>query len=82
MRVEKVVNSPTDFGVQRRLHNLAELVEKAKGANRRLLELQHAGQGCIPRLNWILVVRPSVWVRPSGFQPETCGLRVRRPAGS
>ena len=46
LRIETVVNSPTDLGVQRRLHNLAELVEKAKGANRRLLELQRAGQGC------------------------------------
>jgi hypothetical protein len=30
MRAETVVNSPTDFGVQRRLHYPAELVEKPK----------------------------------------------------
>jgi len=46
LRIETVVNSPTDLGVQRRLHNLAELVTKAKAANRRLLDVQRAGQGC------------------------------------
>ena len=46
LRIETVVNSPTDLGVQRRLSNLAELVTKAKAANRRLLDIQRAGQGC------------------------------------
>jgi hypothetical protein len=46
LRIETVVNSPTDLGVQRRLHNLAELVGKARAANRRLLDVQRAGQGC------------------------------------
>ncbi|HSH61946.1 MAG TPA: hypothetical protein VK988_20315, partial [Acidimicrobiales bacterium] len=46
LRMETVVNSPTDLGVQRRLHNLAELVTKAKAANRRLLDILRAGQGC------------------------------------
>jgi hypothetical protein len=46
LRIETVVNSPTDLGVQRRLHNLAELVGKASAANRRLLDVQRAGQGC------------------------------------
>ncbi len=55
-----MVNSPTDLGVQRRLHNLAELVEKAKGANRRLLELQRAGQGCaIETALWERISQPS-----------------------
>jgi hypothetical protein len=60
LRIETVVNSPTDLGVQRRLHNLAELVEKAKGANRRLLELQRAGQGCaIETALWERISQPS-----------------------
>jgi hypothetical protein len=60
LRIETVVNSPTDFGVQRRIHNLAELVEKAKGANRRLLELQRAGQGCaIETALWERISQPS-----------------------
>src|SRR5580658_5536952 len=46
LRIETVVNAPTDLGVQRRLHNLAELVGKASAANRRLLDVQRAGQGC------------------------------------
>ncbi len=46
LRIETVINSPTDLGVQRRLVNLPELIEKARGANRRLLECERAGQGC------------------------------------
>ena len=46
LRVETVVNSPTDLGCQRRLVNLPELQAKARAANRRLLEVQRAGQGC------------------------------------
>ena len=61
LRIETVVNSPTDFGVQRRLCNLAELVEKARGANRRLLELQRAGQGCaIETALWERISQPSL----------------------
>ena len=61
LRVETVVNSPTDFGVPRRLIHLAELVEKAKGANRRLLELQRAGQGCaIETALWERISQPSL----------------------
>lgn len=61
LRIETVVNSPTDLGVGRRLHNLAELVEKAKGANRRLLELQRAGQGCaIETALWERISQPSL----------------------
>jgi len=60
LRIETVVNSPTDFGVSRRLTHLAELVEKAKGANRRLLELQRAGQGCaIETALWERISQPS-----------------------
>jgi hypothetical protein len=61
LRVETVVNSPTDLRVPRRLINLAELVEKAKEANRRLLELQRAGQGCaIETALWERISQPSL----------------------
>ena len=43
---ETVVNSPDDLGVQRRLTNLPELQTKARVANRRILDVQRAGQGC------------------------------------
>ncbi|MGH9129849.1 MAG: hypothetical protein ACRDY2_13050 [Acidimicrobiales bacterium] len=46
LRIETVVNSPTDLGCLRRLVNLPELQAKARAANRRMLEVQRAGQGC------------------------------------
>ena len=61
LRIETVVNSPTDLGVQRRLINLAELVDKARHANRRLLECQRAGQGCaIETALWERISHPSL----------------------
>jgi len=47
LRIETVVNSPTDLGCQRRLHNLAELQTKARACNHRLLYVERAGQGCV-----------------------------------
>lgn len=47
LRVETVVNSPTDLGVNRRLAHLPELQAKARDANRRLLHAQRVGQGCV-----------------------------------
>lgn len=46
LRIETVVNGPTDLGCQRRLVNLPELQAKARAANRRLLIIQRVGQGC------------------------------------
>lgn len=45
LRNETVVNSPTDLGIPLRLTNLAELVDRAKVTNRRLLALERNGQG-------------------------------------
>ena len=47
LRIETVCNSPTDFGVNRRLQHLDELQAKARAANRRLLDTERAGQGCV-----------------------------------
>jgi hypothetical protein len=47
LRIETVINSPTDLGCQRRLHNLDELQGKARAINRRLLDAERAGQGCV-----------------------------------
>jgi plasmid stabilization system protein ParE len=47
LRIETVINNPTDLGVLRRLHNLDELQTKARDANRRLLDTQRVGQGCL-----------------------------------
>jgi hypothetical protein len=47
LRIETVINSPTDLGCQRRLHNLDALQTKARACNRRLLYAERAGQGCV-----------------------------------
>jgi hypothetical protein len=47
LRVETVVNDPYDLGCQRRLHNLPELQARARVANRRLLDTERVGQGCV-----------------------------------
>jgi hypothetical protein len=46
LRIETVVNSPTDLRCQRRLRNLPELTAKARDVNARMLSAQRAGQGC------------------------------------
>jgi hypothetical protein len=61
LRIETVINSPTDLRVNRRLTNLAELVDKARTANHRLLECQRAGQGCaIETALWERISQPSL----------------------
>jgi hypothetical protein len=47
LRIETVVNDTHDLGCQRRLHNLPELQAKARAANRRLLDTERVGQGCV-----------------------------------
>jgi len=47
LRVETVVNSPTDLRCLRRLRNLDELQTKARAVNKRLLDTERVGQGCV-----------------------------------
>jgi hypothetical protein len=47
LRVKLVCNAPGDLGCQRRLVHLDELQAKARAANRRLLDTERAGQGCV-----------------------------------
>ncbi|HLK00029.1 MAG TPA: hypothetical protein VKU39_08995 [Streptosporangiaceae bacterium] len=47
MRIETVINAPRDIGCNARLPNLAELQEKARAINRRILETERAGQGTV-----------------------------------
>jgi hypothetical protein len=47
LRIETVINSPTDLGVQRRLVHLDQLQARARAANRRLLDTERVGQGCV-----------------------------------
>ena len=47
LRVETVVNDPADLGVKRRLAHLPELQRKARDVNRRLVDHERVGQGCV-----------------------------------
>jgi len=46
LRIETVINKPSDLGVLARLHHLPELVDKARQVNHRLLMIEQAGQSC------------------------------------
>ena len=47
LRIETVLNDTYDIGCQRRLHNLAELQDRAREINNRLLHTERAGQACV-----------------------------------
>jgi len=47
MRIETVINCPRDLRCNARLPNLAELQDKARAINRRILEAERAGQGTV-----------------------------------
>jgi hypothetical protein len=47
LRIETVVNSPDDLRCHRRLEHLDELQTKARDVNRRLLDTERVGQGCV-----------------------------------
>ena len=70
LRIETVINDPADLGVLRRLTHLDELQAKARDVNRRLLDHEHVGQGCVlasPALERI--ARPSL---VDGRRPQPC----------
>lgn len=47
MRIETVINAPRDLGCNARLPNLDDLQAKARAANRRILDAERVGQGCV-----------------------------------
>jgi hypothetical protein len=47
LRIETVVNDAGDLGCLRRLHHLPQLQARARAANRRLLDTERVGQGCV-----------------------------------
>ena len=47
LRIETMVNSPDDLRCHRRLAHLDELQTKARDVNRRLLDTERVGQGCV-----------------------------------
>ena len=46
LRIETVVNKPSDLGVLARLEHLPELLSKARQVNDRVLRIERAGQSC------------------------------------
>jgi len=46
LRIEAVINKPSNLGVLARLRHLPELIAKARQVNERLLMIERAGQGC------------------------------------
>jgi hypothetical protein len=46
LRIETVVNKPSDIGILARLEHLPELIGRARKVNSRLLMIERAGQGC------------------------------------
>ena len=46
LRVETVINKPSDLDLPARLHHLRALVDKARAVNQRLLMIERAGQSC------------------------------------
>jgi hypothetical protein len=46
LRIETVINKPSDLDVLARLEHLPELIDKAREVNRRVLNIERAGQGC------------------------------------
>jgi hypothetical protein len=47
LRIETVINSPTDLRIGRRLACLGELQDAARAINARLLDTERAGRGCV-----------------------------------
>ncbi len=47
LRIETVVNSPDDLRCHRRLQHLDQLQTNARAVNRRLLDTERVGQGCV-----------------------------------
>jgi hypothetical protein len=47
LRIETVINSPNDLRCHRRLTHLDDLQARARAVNRRLLDTERVGQGCV-----------------------------------
>ena len=62
LRIETVINKPSDVGCKARLEHLPELVAKGREVNRRLLEIERVGQGCaIGSALFERIHQPYVW---------------------
>ena len=80
LRVETVINNPSDLGVPRRLHNLPELILKARQVNQRLLMIGRAGQSCA--IGSALFERIHQPYNQEGHKPERCASGAAPSNGS
>ena len=77
LRVETVINNPTDLDVRRRLQHLPELVDKARQVNQRLLIIQRAGQSCA--IGSALFERLHLPTTVRATEPERCASATHAP---
>ena len=74
LRIETVINKPSDVGCLARLQHLPELIAKGRDVNRRLLMIERAGQGCaigsalFERIHQPYIREGQQGVSPSGGQ--------------
>ena len=76
LRIETVINSPTDLGVGRRLCHLDELQAKARAANHRLLDTQAGRSGLRPCEPSLCAGRTAIW---QGGMPHRSTTLRRSP---
>jgi hypothetical protein len=77
LRIETVINKPSDVGCKARLEHLPELVAKRREVNRRLLEIERAGQGCaIGSALFERIHQP--YIRRAN-EPEPCASGIHAP---
>jgi hypothetical protein len=79
LRIETVINSPTDLGCLRRLTNLDELQTKARAINTRVLDAERVGQALSlpaqPLRGWRSPPSPTVAGGPRPYGSATLGSR-------
>ena len=78
LRIETVINKPSDLDLRSRLQHLPELVAKARAVNHRLLMIERAGQGCaIGSALFERIHQPYTYGRAK--EPEPCALGTHAP---
>jgi hypothetical protein len=78
LRIETVINKPSDIDVLARLEHLPELVDKARRVNRRLLMIEPAGQSCA--IGSALFERIHQPTQARANQLEPCASGIHAPS--
>src|SRR6202140_5174378 len=75
LRTETTINNSYDFGVGKRLHNLAKLREIGFAANRRLIEIERLSHDCMLAEDTFRTINGSV----AAGRQRASGLRFADP---